>query len=42
MPGGTLLRNVSVGYENEFRSADVVDRVRRGLIDLAAIKGSKK
>lgn len=34
MPGGTLLRNVSLGYEHEFRSADIGDRVRRGLIDL--------
>ena len=34
MPGGTLLRNVSVGYEHEFSSADLGDRVRRGLIDL--------
>lgn len=36
MPGGTLLRNVSVGYEDEFRSTDIGDRVRRGLIDLLA------
>lgn len=34
MPGGTLLRNVSLGYENEFSSADIGGRVRRGLIDL--------
>lgn len=34
MPGGTLLRNVSVGYEHEFHSADIGDRVRRGLIDV--------
>lgn len=34
MPGGTLLRNVSLGYENEFISADIGGRVRRGLIDL--------
>lgn len=34
MPGGTLLRNVSVGYENEFSSEDIGDRVRRGVIDL--------
>lgn len=39
MPGGTLLRNVSVGYEHEFRSADIGDRVRRGLIDLKQVAG---
>lgn len=39
MPGGTLLRNVSVGYEQEFRGADIGDRVRRGLIDLKQVAG---
>lgn len=39
MPGGTPLRNVSVGYENEFRGADIGDRVRRGLIDLKQVAG---
>lgn len=34
IPGGTVLRNVSVGYEHEFRSAGIGDRVWRGLIDL--------
>lgn len=34
MPGGTLLRNVSVGYEEELRGVDLEERVRRGLIDL--------
>jgi hypothetical protein len=38
MPGGTLLRNVSVGYEHEFRPGDVRARVRRGLIDLDQIR----
>lgn len=42
MPGGTLLRNVSVGYEQEFRSADIGDRVRRGLIDLQALVRASK
>lgn len=37
MPGGTLLRNVSVGYEHEFRLGDIRERVRRGLIDLDQI-----
>lgn len=39
IPGGTLLRNVSVGYEHEFRTADIGDRVRRGLIDLKQVAG---
>ena len=34
MPGGTLLRNVSVGYESELRDVDLDARVRQGLIDL--------
>jgi predicted phosphohydrolase len=33
MPG-TLLRNVSVGYEDEVRSKDIEKLLRRGLIDL--------
>lgn len=36
-PGGTLLRNVSIGYEHEFRPGDPERRVRKGLIDLHAI-----
>lgn len=36
MPGGTLLRNVSVGYEEELRGIDLEERVRRGLIDLGS------
>lgn len=36
-PGGTLLRNVSVGYEHEFRPGDPERRVRKGLIDLDRI-----
>lgn len=42
MPGGTLLRNVSVGYEEEFRSVGVADRIQLGLIDLATIASAKK
>lgn len=34
MPGGSLLRNVSVGYEHEIQSTGVGGRVRNGLIDL--------
>ena len=36
-PGGTLLRNVSIGYEHEFRPGDPEQRIRRGLIDLDRI-----
>lgn len=36
MPGGTLLRNVSVGYEAELRDVDLDARVRKGLIYLSA------
>lgn len=35
MQGGTLLRNVSVGYEGEVRFSEIAERVRSGLIDLA-------
>lgn len=42
MPGGTLLRNVSVGYEQEFRCADIGDRVRQGLFDLRTIAAERK
>ncbi|MBJ2152679.1 metallophosphoesterase [Paracoccus sp. IB05] len=41
MPGGSLLRNVSLGYEHELRSADIGDRVRRGLIDLKSVSGQE-
>jgi predicted phosphodiesterase len=41
MPGGTLLRNVSFGYEHEFRPGDVRARVRRGLIDLDQIRAGR-
>ena len=41
-PGGTLLRNVSIGYEHEFRPGDPERRVRRGLIDLDAIGSGPK
>lgn len=34
MPGGTLLRNVSIGYEDELHYVELDQRVRRGLIDL--------
>lgn len=34
MPSGTLLRNVSIGYEDELHPDDLVTRVRRGLIEL--------
>lgn len=34
LEGGTLLRNVSIGYENELCCVDLDDRVRHGLIDL--------
>jgi len=33
MPGGTLLRNVSIGYETELRGVDIEARVQQGLID---------
>ena len=36
-PGGTLLRNVSVGYKHEFGPGDPERRVRKGLIDLDRI-----
>lgn len=36
-PRGTLLRNVSIGYEHEFRPGDPERHVRRGLIDLDLI-----
>lgn len=38
MPGGTLLRNVSIGYEGEFLLEDVPARVSAGLIDLDELK----
>jgi len=34
MPGGTKLRNVSVGYEDEATTNEMMARVRRGVIDL--------
>jgi predicted phosphohydrolase len=34
MPVGTLLRNVSIGYDYELGDIDVEARVRRGLIEL--------
>lgn len=34
MPGGTLLRNVSIGYEEELGAVDMVEWVRRGLVDV--------
>lgn len=34
MPSGTLMRNVSIGYEDELQIDDLEGRVRRGLIDL--------
>ncbi len=34
---GTLLRNVSVGYEYELQPGDVLDRVRTGLIDVGEL-----
>jgi hypothetical protein len=34
MPGGTLLRNISVGYEEEVSSDRIFARVQRGVIDL--------
>lgn len=37
MPGGTLLRNVSIGYEAEWRDVDLDAEVLKGLIDLAQI-----
>lgn len=37
MLGGTLLRNVSVGYVEEWHAGQIEDRIRRGLIDLRAI-----
>jgi len=36
-PGGTLLRNVSIGYEHELRPGGPERRVRKGLIDLDGI-----
>ncbi len=35
LPGGTLLRNVSIGYEEELLFVDIVEWVRRGLVDVA-------
>lgn len=35
LPGGTLLRNVSIGFEDELVNADLEAWVRRGLIDLS-------
>lgn len=37
MPGGTLLRNVSIGYEDELHHVELEQRVRRGLIDLGPV-----
>jgi len=37
MAGGTLLRNVSVGYEDDMSGFDLEEHVRRGLIDLDAL-----
>lgn len=34
MPGGTLLRNVSVGYEHEVTRSNVAEKVRMGLLDI--------
>ena len=34
MPGGTRLLNVSIGYEDELGSLDMVERVRQGLVDV--------
>lgn len=34
MPGGTILQNISVGYENELHFDELEYRVRRGLVDL--------
>lgn len=34
MPGRTLLKNVSIGYEDELRHDELEHRVRNGLIDL--------
>ena len=33
-PGGTLLRNVSLGYEHELHLEKIFERVRKGLINL--------
>jgi len=34
MPGGTQLRNVSLGYEGEASSDEMLARVHKGLIDV--------
>lgn len=34
MPGGTLIRNVSIGYESDWADIDVEARVQQGLIEL--------
>lgn len=34
MPGGTLLRNVSLGYAHEFHPGNISQRVRTGLIQI--------
>lgn len=34
MPGGTILRNVSVGYDNEYDVSALEEHIRCGLIDL--------
>lgn len=36
MPGGTVLQNISVGYEDELRFDELEHRVRCGLIDLGS------
>lgn len=35
-PRGTLLKNISVGYEDELQSDELERRIRRGLIDLSS------
>jgi predicted phosphodiesterase len=39
MRGGTMLRNVSFGYEYEFFQTTVSTRIRNGVIDLEALRG---
>lgn len=37
--GGTLLRNVSIGYESDLQGVDLDAHIRRGLVDLDASTG---
>jgi len=38
IPVGTLLLNMSIGYEEELLSVDVVKWMRRGLVDVTNLR----